>query len=350
MKTDQKKFRRVRAAHAQTHVTHLTRARCAPYVSVVLALGALTVLPAATQAQSYPAKPIRMIVPFPAGGGVDYVGRIVGKGMSDRLGQQVLIDNRAGASAIIGMEATKNAPPDGYTIAATSNGPLAINPHIFKKLPYDSLRDYTHVAMISTFPYILVAHPSLPVKNVKELIALARARPGELAYSSPGTGNGQHLATALFASMAKLDMLHIPYKGNAPSVISLVSGETQLTFSSIPGMLPHVRAGRVRGLAVSTAQRMPSLPDTPTVAESGVAGFEAFGWGGMIAPANLPRDIVNALNKAIVDTLKQPDTAQRMITDGALPSPGSPEELTAYLKTELAKWGRVVKLANVRPE
>lgn len=291
-----------------------------------------------------------MIVPFPAGGGVDYVGRIVAKGMSERLGQQVVIDNRAGASAIIGMELTKNAPPDGYTVAATSSGPLAINPHIFKKLPYDSLRDYTAIGNIVTFPYLLVAHPSLPVKNAAELIALARSRRGEIAYSSPGTGNGQHLATALFAAMAKIDMLHIPYKGNAPSVVSLVSGETQLTFSSIPGMLPHVRAGRVRALGVGTAQRVPSLPEFPTVAESGLPGFEAFGWGGMIGPTNLPRDIVAAMNKAIVDTLKQPDTLQRMLADGAVPAPTTPEEFTAYVKAELAKWGRVVKLAGVKPE
>lgn len=312
--------------------------------------GALLFIPAAAFAQPWPAKTIRMIVPFPAGGGVDYVGRIVGKGVSDRLGQQLVIDNRAGASAIIGMEALKNAPPDGYTIAATSNGPLAINPHIFKKLPYDSMRDYSHISTISTFPYLLVAHPSLPVKNSKELIALARTRPGEIAYSSPGTGNGQHLATALFAATAKLELLHIPYKGNAPSVVSLVSGETQLTFSSIPGMLPHVRAGRVRALGVGTAQRVPSLPEFPTVSESGLPGFEAFGWGAMIGPANLPRDVVNTLNKAIVDTLKQPDTMQRMLTDGAVPAPSTPEEFAAYLKAEIAKWGQVVKLANVRPE
>ena len=315
-----------------------------------LLAGALTLTPAVALAQAWPAKTIRMIVPFPAGGGVDYVGRIVGKGLSDRLGQQVVIDNRAGASAIIGMELTKNAPPDGYTIAATSSGPLAINPHIFRKLPYDSLRDYSAIAMIATFPYLLVAHPALPVKNVKELIALARTRPGEITYSSPGTGNGQHLATALFASMAKINMLHIPYKGNAPSVVSLVSGETQLTFSSIPGMLPHVRIGRVKALGVGTAQRVPSLPEFPTVAEGGLPGFEAFGWGGMIGPANMPREIVNVLNKAIFDTLKQPETAQRMLSDGTVPAPGTPEELSAYLKVEIAKWGRVVKLANVNPE
>lgn len=350
MKTDQKKFRRVRAAHAQTHVTHLTRARCAPYVSVVLALGALTVLPAATQAQSYPAKPIRMIVPFPAGGGVDYVGRIVGKGMSDRLGQQVLIDNRAGASAIIGMEATKNAPPDGYTIAATSNGPLAINPHIFKKLPYDSLRDYTHVAMISTFPYILVAHPSLPVKNVKELVALARARPGEVSYASPGSGNSSHLAGELFNSMAKVKILHVPYKGMAPAVVSAVSGEAHILYASIPPILPHVRSGRVRALGIGNAQRIPSMPEIPTIAEAGVPGYEAYAWAGMIGPANLPRDIVMRLNKAIVDTLNQKDVIERMLSEGTVPTPSSPEEFIAYMRSELKKWGDVVRLAGIKPE
>lgn len=314
------------------------------------AAGVMMCAPAIALAQTWPAKTIRMVVPFPAGGGVDYVGRMVARGMSDRLGQQVVIDNRGGASAIIGMELVKNAAPDGYTIGATSSGPLAINPHIFRKLAYDSVRDFTGVSMIATFPYLLVVHPSLPVKSVKELITLARSRPGEISYSSPGTGNGQHLATALFAANARLDMLHIPYKGNAPSVVSLVSGETQLTFSSIPGMLPHVRAGRVKALGVGTAQRVPSLPEFPTVAESGLPGFEAFGWGAVIAPANLPRDVVTVMNKAITDTLRQTDTAQRMLADGAVPLPSTPEEYSAYLKAELAKWGRVVKLANVKPE
>ena len=311
---------------------------------------ALALTPAMAIAQAWPSKTIRLIVPFPAGGGVDYVARLVGKGVSDRLGQQLAVDNRAGASAIIGMELLKNSPPDGYTVAATSAGPLAINPHMFKKLPYDSLRDYTAIGNMATFPYLLVIHPSLPVKSVKEFIALARTRPGEIAYASPGTGNGQHLATALFASMAKLDLLHVPYKGNAPSVVSLVSGETQLTFSSIPGMLAHVRAGRVKALGVGMARRVASLPEFPTIAESGLPGFEANGWVGMIGPANLPRDIVNALNKAIVDTLRQQDTLQRMLADGALPAPATPDEFTAYLKAELVKWGQVVKLANIKPE
>ncbi|OGA40587.1 MAG: hypothetical protein A3G24_19315 [Betaproteobacteria bacterium RIFCSPLOWO2_12_FULL_62_13] len=318
--------------------------------TVALAFGALTLWPAAALAQAWPSKTIRMVVPFPAGGGVDYIGRIVGKSLSDRLGQQVVVDNRPGASGIIALEALKASAPDGYTIAAASAGPLAINPHIFAKLPYDSLREFTHIANMSTFPYLLVTHPSLPVKNVKELIALARARPGEVTYSSPGTGNGQHLATALFVSMAKVQMLHIPYKGNAPSVVAVVSGEAHLTHSSIPSILPHVRAGRVRALGVGNAQRIPSLPEFPTIAEAGLPGFEAFGWVGMIGPANMPRDIVQRLNKGIVDTLKQKDIINRMLSDGAVPSPSSPEEFTAYMKAELKKWGDVVKLANIKPE
>ena len=200
---------------------------------------------------------------------------------------------------------------------------------------------------MSNFPYLLVTHPSLPVKNVKELIALAKARPGEITYSSPGAGNGQHLATALFNSMAKVEILHIPYKGNAPSVLAVLSGEAHLTFSSIPSILPHVRAGKVRALGVGNAQRIPSLPEFPTVAEAGLPGFEAYGWAGMIGPANMPKDIVQRLNREIVDTLKQKDIIDRMLSDGAVPIPSSPEEFTAYLKSELKKWGDVVKMANI---
>lgn len=315
-----------------------------------VAIGVLSLWPATALTQAWPGKPIRIVVPFPAGGGVDYIGRIVGKGLSERLGQQVVIDNRPGASGIIGVEAVKASAPDGYTIGAASAGPLAINPHIFAKLPYDSLRDLTHISNMSTFPYLLVTHPSLPVRNVKELIALARARPGEITYSSPGTGNGQHLATALFVSMAKVKILHIPYKGNAPSVVAVVSGEAQFTHSSIPSILPHVRSGRVRALGVATAQRIPSLPEFPTVAESGLPGFEAYGWAGMIGPANMPKDVVQRINTAIVDTLKQKNIIDRMLKDGAVPTPSSPEEFSAYMKSELRKWGEVVKMANVRAE
>jgi tripartite-type tricarboxylate transporter receptor subunit TctC len=317
---------------------------------VTLAFGALTLWPAAALAQDWPSKTIRMIVPFPAGGGVDYIGRIVGQKLSERLGHQVAIDNRAGANGIIGLQAMMAAAPDGYTIAAASAGPLVINPHIYAKLPYDSLRDFTHIANMSTFPYLLVTHPSLPVKSVKELIALARARPGEIVYSSPGSGNGQHLATALFVSMAKVEMLHVPYKGNAPSVRAVLSGETHITHSSIPSILPHVRAGKVRALGVSTAQRIPSLPEFPTVAESGLPGFEAYGWAGMVGPANIPRDIVQRLSRDIADILKLKDVSERMLSDGAVPTPSTPDEFTAYMKSEFKKWGDVVRMAKIKAE
>ena len=318
--------------------------------ALTLTLAALVLFPAAALAQAYPNKTIRLIVPFPAGGGVDYIGRIVGKGLSERLGQQVVVDNRPGANAILGLEALKTAPPDGYTIAAASAGPLAVNPFMYKKLPHDTVKDFTYIANMCSFPLLLVTHPSLPVKNVKELIVLARARPNEVVYSSPGVGNTGHLAAALFDSMAKIKTVHVPYKGTAPAVLAVLSGESQLTWSSIPTILPHVRSGRVRALGVGNARRLPSLPEFPTIAEAGLPGYESFAWGGMIGPANMPRDIVNRLNKEIVDTLKQKDVIDRMLSEGTVPTPSTPDEFLAYMKLELKKWGEVVKLAGIQPE
>jgi tripartite-type tricarboxylate transporter receptor subunit TctC len=316
----------------------------------VLALGIAALFPAVTFAQAYPSKPIRLIVPFPAGGGVDFIGRIMAKGLSERLKQQVVVENRAGANAIVGLELLKNSPPDGYTIAAASAGPLAVNPHIYSKLAYDTMRDFTHIANMVNFPLLLVSHPSLPVKNVKELVALAKARPGEITYSHPGAGNSGHLAGELFNSMAKAKILAIPYKGTAPAVVAVLSGEAQLTYSSIPTILPHVRAGKVRALGVGNAQRIPSLPDFPTIAEAGLPGYEAYAWGGMIGPANMPKEIVARLNREIVQVLKQKDVSDRMLAEGTVPTPSSSEEFTAYIRTELKKWGEVVKMANIKAE
>ncbi len=317
---------------------------------LALAFAAACFYPAIAFSQAYPVKPIRLIVPFPAGGGVDYIGRIVGKGLSERLGQQVVVDNRPGANAILGLENLKVAPPDGYTIAAASAGPLAVNPFTYAKLPHDTVKDFTYIANMVIFPLLLVTHPSLPVKNVKDLIALAKARPNEIAYSSPGVGNTGHLAAALFDSMARIKTTHVPYKGTAPAVIAALSGETQLTWSSIPAILPHVRGGRARALGVGNAKRLPSLPDFPTVAEAGVPGFECVAWGGMIGPANMHRDIVQRLNKEIVATLNQKDVIDRMLSEGTVPSPSSPEDFLAYMRSELKKWGEVVKLAGIKPE
>lgn len=318
------------------------------------ALGALWLLalfiPCSAIAQPYPNKPIRLIVPFPPGGGVDFIGRIVGQKLSERLGQQVAVDNRAGANGIVGLQALMASPPDGYTIAAASAGPLTVNPFIYSKLPYDTLRDFTAIANMVNFPLLLVAHPSLPVKNVRELIALAKAKPDQITYSSPGSGNSGHLAAELFNSMAKVKILHIPYKGTAPAVLAVLSGEAQLTYSSIPTILPQVRAGKVRALGVGNATRVPSLPEFPTIAEAGLPGYEAYAWGGMIGPANMPKDVVQRLNKEIVEILKLKDVTERMLSEGTVPTPSSPEEFTAYMKSELKKWGDVVKMANIKGE
>jgi tripartite-type tricarboxylate transporter receptor subunit TctC len=313
-------------------------------------LAAAVVLSGPAIAQSYPSKPIRLIVPFPAGGGVDYIGRIVGKGLSERLGQQVIVDNRPGANAIVGLEVLKSSPADGYTIAAASAGPLAVNPFIYAKMPHDTVRDFTYIAKMVIFPLLLVSHPSLPVKNVKELIALARARPNEISYSSPGAGNTGHLAAALFDSMAKIKTIHVPYKGTAPAVLAVLAGEAQMTWSSIPTILPHVRANKVRALGVGNAQRIPSLPEFPTIAEAGVPGFESYAWGGMIGPANMPKDVVARLNKEILAVLSQKDVIDRMLSEGTVPSTSSPEDFLAYEKSELKKWGAVVKMAGIKPE
>jgi len=318
--------------------------------ALALVIAALCLAPATALAQSYPVKPIRLIVPFPAGGGVDFIGRIAAQGMSPRLGQQVVVENRAGANAIVGLEVLKSSAPDGYTIAAASAGPLAVNPFIYKKLPHNTLTDFTQIANMVNFPLLMVVHPSLPVKSVKELIALARSRPGEISYASPGSGNSSHLSGELFKSMAKVKILHVPYKGMAPAVISTVSGEAPIIYASIPPILPHVRSGRVKALGVCSLKRIPSLPEFPTVSESGLPGYEAYAWAGMIGPAGMQRDIVARLNKEIVATLNQKDVIDRMLAEGTVPTPSSPEEFTAYMKSELKKWGAVVKIAGIKPE
>jgi len=315
-------------------------------LAIALAAGA----PLAAGAQAWPAKPVRMLVPFPPGGGVDFAARIVGKHLSDRLGQQVVVENRPGANGIIALEALKGAAPDGYTIAAASNGPLVINPAMYLRLPYDPLRDFVAVGSLVSFPLLLVVHPSVPANSVNEIIALARARPGALTFSSPGVGNGSHLAVELFAAMANVQLVHVPYKGTAPAATALLAGEVALTFSSIPTVLPHVRAGKLRALGVGNATRVPSLPEFPTIAESGVPGYEAFSWAGVIAPTGTPRDVVVRLNREIVQVLRQKDVADQLANEGTIPTPDTPEEFAAYIKTELGKWGAIVQLAKIKPE
>ena len=312
--------------------------------------GAVLLASQTVTAQQFPVKPIRLIVPFPPGGGVDFVGRIVGQKLSERLGQQVAVDNRAGANGIVGLQALMASPPDGYTIAAVSAGPLACNPHMYSKLPYDTLRDFTPIANMINFPLMLVAHPSMPVKNVKELIALAKSKPGEITYSHPGIGNTGHIAGELLNAVGKVQTTGIPYKGTAPSVIAVLSGEAHLTYSSIPTALPYIRAGRLRALGVGNAKRMPSLPEFPTVAEAGLPGYEAYAWGGMLGPAKMPANIVQQLSREIVAAINSKDVTDRMLNEGTVPTPSSPEEFAAYIASEIKKWGVVIRGANIRVE
>ena len=305
---------------------------------------------ACAQAPQWPSKPVRIIVPFPAGGGVDYIGRVMAKHLSERLNQQVVVDNRAGSNGILGLEALKNAPADGYTLCAASNGPLVNNLILYSKLSYDTLRDFAPISNMVMFPLMLVTHPSLPVKTSKELIALARAKPGEVIYSSPGTGNGGHLAAELFNSMAKVKMLHIPYKGTAPANVAVLAGETHLTYSSIPSILPHVRAGRLRAIGIGNARRLTSLPDIPTIAETGLPGYEAFSWGGMVAPAKTPAAVINRLNREINEILKQKDVVDALIRDGTVPIPDTPEQFGAYIRADLDKWTKVVRTADIKAD
>ena len=317
------------------------------FAALAAAFAVVLLCPATALAQAYPNRPIRMIVPFPPGGGVDFMGRIIGQKLAERLGQRVLIDNRGGANGINGLQLLMAAPPDGYTIASASAGPLSVNPHVYKNLPYDPLRDFTSIGRVIDFPLLLLVHPSLPVKNVRELIALAKSHPGQLSYGSSGAGNSDHLAAELFKSMAKLQIVHIPYKGSGPSTVALLAGEVPVAFSSIPPVLAHVRAGKLRALGTGSGQRIPTLTEFPTIAESGLPGYEAYSWGGIIGPANMPHDIVQRLNREIVEILKQKDTIDRFLAGGTVPTPSTPEEFTAHIRAELKKWGAVAKAANI---
>jgi tripartite-type tricarboxylate transporter receptor subunit TctC len=300
-------------------------------------------------AQSYPTKPVRMIVPSSAGGGSDIIARIVAPKLGERLGQQIVIENRAGAGTMIGNEAVARATPDGYTLLLGVST-LATNPAIYKKVPYNALTDLAPITLVLSAPNILVVHPSLPIKNVKELIWFAQARPGQINYASAGTGTNPHLCMELLLSMAKLSMVHIPYKGSAPAIVDLVAGQVPLSMATMLTGLPHVRSGRLRALGVSSAQRTAVARDVPTIAESGVPGYEAVQWYGVLAPAQTPKDIVARLNKDLVAILQLPDVKERFAADGGDPGGNTPEEFARYIRSETEKWARVAKAAGIKPE
>ena len=316
----------------------------------LLALGFAGALLPCAQAQGYPNKPIRLIVPFPPGGGNDVIGRIMAQKLTERFGQQVVVDNRAGANGIVGLQALMQAPPDGYTIGVAAAGPMAVNPSLYDKLPYDSLKDFAYITNMVIFPLILITHPSVPAKTTQELINLAKAKPKQIFFGTPGSGNSAHLAGELLNSMANIQTVHVPYKGQGPAMADLVAGQVQMMFASIPSVLSQVKSGQVNAIAMGSAKRVPSLPDIPTLSESGVPGFEAYSWVGILAPAKTPKDIVNKLNKEIVDILKQKDVAEKLNQQGALPVGDTPEQFSAYVKAEIDKWGAVVKSANIKAD
>ena len=295
----------------------------------------------------YPGKPIRFVVPFVPGGPTDIQGRMLGDKLSQRLGQQVIVDNRGGAGGNIGMEAVARAPADGYSIVIATVGTWAVNPHLYQ-LPFDVVKDFAPIIQVSTSPGVLVVHPSVPVKSVKELTALARARPGQLNYGSSGVGGFGHISGELFTMMTGAKMTHIPYKSSAPSLTDLISGQIQVLFNNMISTVPYVKANRVRALATTGAKRSPALPDLPTVAESGVAGYENSSWSAVAAPAGTPKHIVARLHKEFSEILKLPDIQQRHADVGAEIIGGTPEQFHAYLKEEVVKFGKLVKSAGIK--
>ena len=314
-------------------------------VSALLAAAAV----AASGQPAYPGRAVRMIVPSSAGGGTDIIARLVAPKLAERLGQQVVVDNRPGACSIIGNDLVAKAAPDGYTLLMGIST-LAILPAMHTKLPYEALRDFAPVTQTVSAPNILVVHPSLPVKTVKELIAFARGRPGQVNFASAGTGTNPHLSMELFRSMAKLDMVHIAYKGSAPALIDLLAGHVVVMTSTMLSGIPHVRSGRLRALGTTGARRSNAVPDIPTVAETGLPGYEAVQWYGLLAPAHTPREIVARMHSEMAGILQLAEIRQKFAADGADPVGNSPEDFARFLRAETGKWAKVVREAGIRPE
>jgi tripartite-type tricarboxylate transporter receptor subunit TctC len=313
---------------------------------LVCASGLVTALP--SFAQGFPAKPIRWILPYPPGGGSDTIARPVARKLSENVGQQVIVDNRGGAGGNIGMETAARAAPDGYTIVMGLTAQLAVNPALYQKIPYDPIRDFEPITLLANGAYVLAAHPSLPVKTMKDVIMIARKRPGEILYASSGNGSGAHLASELLNNMTGIKLKHVPYKGGGPALVDTISGQTQLLFATPIASSGHLKAGRLRAIAVSTTKRVNSMPDVPTIAESGVPGFDAGVWYGMLAPKGTPRDIITRLNEEFRKVLGDPDIRNFLTMSAVEPDGGTPEELGKYMRSELAKWAKVVKAANIR--
>jgi len=312
---------------------------------------AVALMPSYVHAQSpsagsYPVKPVRVIVSYAPGGATDIVARLVAQKLTENMGRSFIIDNVTGAGGVIGDSAVARAAPDGYTLLGTSST-FAINPAVVAKLPFDPIKGFTPVALVARAPFMLVVHPSVPAKSVKELVALAKANPGKLDYASAGQGTAVHLAVELFNSMAGITMTHIPYKGSGLALIDLLAGQVQLTFGNVLSSRGYVKSGRLRALAVSSAKRSAVLPGLPTVSESGVPGYDTASWYGYLAPAGTPQPIVQRLNAEIINAIKSADMSERLATDGAEPAGGTPDDFGQYIAKEIARWRKVVKEAGI---
>jgi tripartite-type tricarboxylate transporter receptor subunit TctC len=303
----------------------------------------------AAEPAGYPHKPIRFIVPYPPGGGNDFVARVIAPRLAEKLRQPVVIDNRGGAHGIIATDITAKSPPDGHTILLGGTG-HAINPVVYGKLPYDSDKDFAPVSLAAVAPNLLVLHPSVAATSARELIALAKARPQQLHYGSVGGGGNSHLAAELFRLRAQIEIVHVAYRGTGPAAMALLAGEVQMMFSTMPPVLAQVRAGRLRALAVTGARRAAAVPDVPTVAESGLAGYEATGWWGILAPAGTPQNIVTALNAAVVTILNTDNARAQLLNEGIEAAGGSPQQFAAHIQAERRKWAAVIREANITVE
>jgi len=316
--------------------------------SVSAAIMLVAVFSGAALAQSYPAKPVRVVIPFPPGQATDVIGRVVSQKLGESLGKQFVIENKPGANGVIGIDSVVQSAADGYTLLVTASGSLVINPSLYSKLPYDPLKDLAPIALLGLVPLVVVAHPSLPASSIPQLVALAKSKPGALSYASSGPGSAQHLAMELFKWRTGLDILHVPYKGSAPAVSDLVGGQIPLMFDTIASSLPFINNGRLKALAVGLGNRSVVLPNVPTMDEAGVKGFQVAGWSGMLAPAKTPAAIIQQLNAEVLRILGQAETKEKIVTLGMEPANTTPDEFAAFMKSETAKWAQAVKLAKVR--
>ncbi len=299
--------------------------------------------------EAWPTRPVRMIVPFPPGQAADVFARIVAEQLSQRWPQRVVVENRAGGAGAIGMEAVARAAPDGYTLGVGTSGTLGVNPAVLERIPYDVVRDFAAITNIFIVPLLVVVHPGFAPRSIQELVAHVRANPGQ-TFASAGPATAQHMTGEMFAHRAALRMQHVPYRGSAPAIADLIAGNVQLMFDSTASALPHVRAGRVRALAITTAYRMAALPDVPTVAETVLPGFSGAGWSGLVAPAATPRTVIETVNREVVAILREPATVERIAAMAGIPDPGTPEEFAAFIRSEMAKWAEVARIAQVRLE